>query len=625
MNPNENTKTGWFLAAAALMIAVAYFSRPAPAAKSEADVLGKKLFPDFKDPTSVASLQVLRFDQAKGDSQKLSVAKVNGLWVIPTHFNYPADAKEHLATAATSLIDLSIIGVAPGFDATSPPMDAAALRAAHNRFGVVDPDPKKVKSSDTGAGMHVTMTDAAGHELASVIIGKPVADQPDLCYVRIADKDPVYIVKYDPSAVSVQFADWIERDLLKFKTLDLQKVAINDYSLVPVGPGALAPLRKGEYVLNAAAGDQPWKLVQELVFDQAKKKMVPGTVAADEELNTTNLESLKTALEDLKIVDVEAKPAAVPADLRANKLDEDTAETLADRGFYLARVAENSNVLEILSNYGDSAIQMSDGVRYVLRFGSTTGQVSAAAKAKKKGAAKVEEKTVESAAPGVDRYLFVTADFNQDAIPKPALEALPTEPPPGPVPAAGKAAAGPTADKKEPEKKDAGKKDPEKKDPAKKEEGKKEDPKGATPAKADAGKKEEPKGAAPAKHDAGKKDEPKKDDAAEKAKKAKELADKRAEVEKENKRKQEEYDSKVVAGKKHAAELSKRFAPWYYIIPGDTYAKIHLDRKDLFKKKEPSKDASGAAHEHDHEHEGPGAPPPSPAGTLEQLKKDAPK
>ena len=76
--------------------------------------------------------------------------------------------------------------------------------------------------------------------------------------------------------------------------------------------------------MDAPAGDQPWKLAQELAFDAAKKSMVPRPMAADEELNVTNLDALKSALEDLKIVDVERKPAAVPADLRVRKIDDET-------------------------------------------------------------------------------------------------------------------------------------------------------------------------------------------------------------------------------------------------------------------------------------------------------------
>jgi hypothetical protein len=622
MNHNENSKTACILAAAAVIVAVAWFSRPATPVKGDTEVLGKKLFPEFTDSAAVDSLEVLQFDQAKSEPVRLAVARVNGQWVIPSHGNYPADAKEHLATAANSLIDLQITGMAPGFDAAShakdPILDQAALRAAHNRFGVVDPS-KDVKSTDTGVGTRVTMKNAAGQELASAIIGKTLPDQTDQCYMRIAEKDPVYIVKLDPGAISVRFADWIEPDLLKFKTIDLKRIEIKDYSIGRLPNHRLGPTFKGEFVLDAAAGDQPWKLVKDLVDDPVKKELVPGKVGPDEELNTTNLESLKTALEDLKIVNVEPKPASVPADLRVRKLNEEIAETLSERGFYLAPVSEDPEVpLELLSNSGDITIQMADGVRYVLRFGATTGESSAAVKAKKKSDAKSPPDTAkEDATPGVDRYLFVTADFDQGSIPQPAFEKLPEAPPvekaASPAPVKGAGAQSPANTK----------------DAPKKVEDKKDQPGKDAPAKAEAGnkaataKKTEPKGDSP-KVDAPKAEEPKKDPVKE-AKAAQDLAARRAEVERENKRKKEEYDAKVVAGRKHAQELSKRFAPWYYVIPGDTYSKIHLARKDILKKKEPPKDAAG--HEHDHDHSGADLPlpPPSPAATIEQLKKDQPK
>lgn len=444
MNGNENAKTLWFLGAAALLVLVAWISRPATPVKNEASLVGKKLFPDFTDPAAVDSLRVLQFDQVKGDPTYLEVVKQpNGLCVIPSHSKYPADAKDHLAAAANSLIDLTIVGMAPGFDAASPPMDPAALRKAHNRFGVADPDPDKVKTTDTGVGTRVTMKDAAGHQLASAIIGKPLADQPDLYYVRIAKdevlQDPVYIVKLDAGKLSVRFEDWIEPNLLNLNSMDLKKVEIKDYSVGPKldpqdGQMYLARSPKGEFVLDAPAGEQPWKLIDAKAFDPAKKEMVSRPLAADEELNAANLDALKTALEDLKIVNVERKPAAVPADLHVRSIDDDAAETLAERGFFVVPNSDSRNgPLEVYSNAGDISLQLADGARYILRFGVTKGESSAAAaeKAKKKGAAKSdkEEKPKDDSSPGMDRYLFVAADFNEDAIPKPVLEKFPEEKP----------------------------------------------------------------------------------------------------------------------------------------------------------------------------------------------------
>ena len=41
-------------------------------------------------------------------------------------------------------------------------------------------------------------------------------------------------------------------------------------------------------------------------------------LAADEELNAAKLDEMKTALDDLKIVDVRRKPAGLSADLKAS-------------------------------------------------------------------------------------------------------------------------------------------------------------------------------------------------------------------------------------------------------------------------------------------------------------------
>jgi hypothetical protein len=581
----ENSKTVCIILAALALTAAAWFTYPRPSAAPDAQILGNRLFPKFTDPTSVGSLNVLQFDQKGSRSLALEVAKVNNLWVLPTHGNYPADAKEHLAAAANALIDLKIIGLAPGFDPNSKPLTDDEKQKAYNQYGVVDPDPDTVKSTDNGVGTRVTMKDSSGQELAAAIIGKPVPDQSDQCYVREVGKgkDLVYIVQLDPSKVSVKFADWIEPNLLNLNTMDLKQIHINDYSIERVvDPSThqrfLAPVPSGEYKLDLPSGEQPWKLVEDLGFDMKTGKTVPRKLAADEELNTTALDGMKSALEDLKIVDVERKPANVPADLRVRSLDDATRETLQERGFYVVPSdPKNPNApLDIVSKFGEISLQMNDGARYVLRFGNTTGASSTG---------NVKDKKAETKEGGMDRYLFVMADFNQDAIPKPAVEQLPPEEKPVPKKADIKDAKDNKDTKKEEPKKAA-------------------DQKADTP-KADAAKTPEQK-ADP------KKDEPKKDDAADAAEKAKLRKAEEERINKENQRHQDEYKEKVAAGKKHVDDLNKRFAQWYYVIPGDVYEKIHLDRKAIVKKKEPPKDA---AKDHDH---GPDLPT-GPAGALNKV------
>ncbi len=48
------------------------------------------------------------------------------------------------------------------------------------------------------------------------------------------------------------------------------------------------------------------------------------------------------------------------------------------------------------------------------------------------------------------------------------------------------------------------------------------------------------------------------------------------------------YNTKMEAGKKRAADLSARFAPWYYLVPGDAYRTLVLDRKSLIHPKPPA-------------------------------------
>ena len=48
---------------------------------------------------------------------------------------------------------------------------------------------------------------------------------------------------------------------------------------------------------------------------------------------------------------------------------------------------------------------------------------------------------------------------------------------------------------------------------------------------------------------------------------------------------QAETDKLVAAGQKQVKELSDRFAPWYYVTPGDSYRTIVADRSGLLREK----------------------------------------
>lgn len=549
---SENHKTVVFVVVALLVSVTAWWSRPRLPGFDQADsMINQPLFPQFKDPSAAATLEIVQFDEQSGQPKAFQVTQVKGekekgegKWVIPSHENYPADAKEHLAEAATSLMGLTVLG------------EASQSMGDHEIYGVLDPTNKDLKPGATGVGMRVTMRDKSGNSLVDLIIGKEVPDRKELRYVRRANEDPVYEVRLRTDKLSGNFGDWIEKDLLKLNTWDIKGVQIFDYSLDIVN-GTI--LHRGQMALEYSSDDSKWKLVEDRAFDNGK--WVPLSMAPDEELNTQKLDDLKYALGDLKIVDVARKPAGLSANLRdtgALKKDRRSLESLMQRGFYPARTEGGSE--ELLSTEGEIRVAMKDGVMYLLRFGNIAGTTSPAPKSQ-------DGKDEKDKSAGVNRYLFVMAEFHPDLIEKPKLEPLPPETKP----------------------------DPQKPAEAKKEEAKKEEP-----------KKEEAKT-----------EQPKKDQPGQEAKP--DSKSERERIEKENKKKQDEYQEKIKKGEERVKELNGRFADWYYVIADDVYRKIHLGRKDIIKKKEKKEEEK----KEDAKAEEPKAPANSPA-ELDQLKSAVP-
>ncbi|HYE98476.1 MAG TPA: hypothetical protein VEJ18_06160, partial [Planctomycetota bacterium] len=100
----------------------------------------------------------------------------------------------------------------------------------------------------------------------------------------------------------------------------------------------------------------------------------------------------------------------------------------------------------------------------------------------------------------------------------------------------------------------------------------------------------------------------------------------------EYERKKKEHDQKVADGKKRAEKLADRFAPWYYVISGDAFKKLRLDRPQLVKPKEKKDEAKKDGHEHKdgdghtHDEKKPEPPkPPAPPKAEEPKKPEEPK
>jgi hypothetical protein len=516
---NESTKTIGFVVVGLAAAVLAWTSRPSLPVADSANTHLTDLFPEFKDPLSATSLEIVSYDEATASLRPFKVALANNRWSIPSHDNYPTDAKDQLAKVAAGLIGLKVLEV---------PSDSPG---DHSLYGVVDPDLKTLKAGATGVGLRVTIRGKDDKPLLNLIVGNEVPKREGLRYVRVVGQTPVYTVTLKTDKLSTKFSDWIETNLLQLNAFDIKQIQINDYSIDML---ARRYNQRGQLTLAYSdTGEPHWKLTEDKVFQN--KKWVDGKMGPDEELNATVLDAMKDNLNNLKIVDVSKKPSGLSVNLRASgelASDNETVASLGEKGFYVLASQSDPNYYELLSNDGEFRVVMKDGVQYVLRFGQIAGSSDAHAKdkAKKDKDGKAKD---EASGAGVNRYLFVMAEFNRDALPKPQLQPLPEEKP-----------AAKADDKKVEDKK------PETKKP--------EDKKADDKAQAD-------------------------------------LKAERERIEKENKRKQDEYEQKIKDGEKRVQELNARFADWYYVIDDSVYQKIHLNRDKLIKKKE-KKDAAGHDH-----------------------------
>jgi len=626
-------RTGTFVGVGAALLLAGWLVQPRfRTAKIEPES-ARVLFPELSDASKAGSLSIVSYDDELATLKPFKVVQSDGVWVLPSHDNYPADAKEQLAAAATELVDRPILDIV----STSP--------GDHETYGVIEPDPEKIQPGMTGVGRLVEIRDAAGNRLARLVIGKEdkrrgagdASGSRPLRFVRKAGQDPVYRVELDTSKFTTKFDDWIEKDLLRLSPWDVRRVTIDDSTCsfgVDEASGRLRVSQDRRARIDVAYDDKSakWSLVRLEGFGEDNKPR-EEQLADDEELASAKLNDLRTALGDLKIVDVARKPAGLSGDLKAEESftgDREAVASLAQRGFFPFQSGE------ILSSNGETVVGMKDGVEYLLRFGNGT-----AVSADGTGDDSATKETQEGK---TGRYLFVMARFNEDLLEKPVIDPLPE------VPSVPADDAKP--DEKKPDEKKPDEKKPDEKKPDEKKDGgepaaapKPADAPAASdaaaPSKADgdaadaaeidadavadeaaaaddeaapgtdgtapaqdaakpaadatatkdadtdsaADGPEEAKPATPA--DPGPKE--KGNDAAGKADEAEAKAqaalEERRRVERENRRRQEEYDGKVEAAKKRVRELNNRFADWYYVVGDDEYGKIRLDRAAVVQKK----------------------------------------
>lgn len=561
---NSTLRTGTYVVVALVLTALWYVSAPEIGEPELFDDQGEEFFPAFEDPTAAAALEVVAYDPATAELSPFRVEVKDGRWTIPSHHGYPADAKERMAESAGMLVGLR----------------KAAVRSDdaddHSLFGVLDPTEPGL--AEDGFGTLVRFEDTSGNDLAALIIGKEVEGKPEMRYVRVPGRKRTYVATL-PTIPSTDFADWIETDLLDVSSYDVDQLVFDNYSI-------------DEATFSRVRGDR-------VVASQEDGKWTIEGLADGETADEDALRDVTAALADLKIVGVRAKPEGLTGSLaRSDELDVSPTAVLSlqSRGFFLAGDGQ------LYANEGDLLAQTNQGIVYTLRFGEVLYGSGATITA---GAGGAEPAGENEAAPPAEaeadahRYLMVTAAFDPQRLPDPEGDPLAQEEldrrqqaREGIERVADALAAWKSAHE------------------------------GALPESLTAlTEGEDPLLESLAKDPWGNDYvlQPGDDtfvvkslgaDGAEGGEGA--AADVAADAwdrEEEFRavaRQHEEHATKVEEAKATAKRLSERFAPWYYVIDDERFAKLHRSRADLVAEAEPAEpaDATDAADgEADHDHE----------------------
>ena len=565
---NDNTKTLAFLGAAGAAIALAWTSMPqGREATASGNKMGQALFDQF-DGTAATAINITEVDQELQESKSIEVAQTDKGWFIKRtgKADYPADADNQLQGVSTVLLDIRIHDV------------AGEGSGEHAKFGVLDPN--SANPQDSGIGKYMALKNSSGSSLAELIIGNEVKDIAGLRYVRKPGENTVYMAELENvNNVSTKFVDWVEKDFLDLDKWDVKRVTLDNYD-VNIAQGKIN--RTGPpHVLD---------------YDSSEWKLSGKPLADTEELDKDKLDSLKDALDDLEIIDVESKPQILVENLKqGNEFfkglndpgNRTVVTSLQSKGFYTIAVkdAAGQQVPKIVSNKGEILVGMKDAVEYVLRFGETY-----------RGPEDDENATGDS------RYIYAYARVNESLLDPPELEAVPsplpekpaTEVKPGtPLNETNATVIPPPSEEKiKGDEGDKGKDGeqgasaastpppppgppPNIKPPS--------TPPSAPPPPPPAQQPSQPSteingtsAASPIATDPN----------AEYAKMRAQREADIARVKAENARKQKEYTDKVTKAQARVKELNEKLAGWYYVISNDVYEKIRLERTDFVKAKE---------------------------------------
>lgn len=375
---SESHKTITYGALALLLVLLVFVTAPRRVTPDAFLDRGESFFPDFIDPNTATTLEVIEFDGETGAARPFKVTFNDGQWTIPSHHNYPADGKDRLAQTAAGVIGIQ----KDDFRSNNV--------ADHEACNLLDPLDQTITSL-TGRGKRVTIRGSTGEVLADLIVGSQLEGRENLRFVRIPNQKRIYVTRMNID-ISTKFEDWIERDLLQINQPDIEQITLKDYSI-------------NERTRSINQRDV-------LILSNKENTWRANRMSSSQEVDSSTMNPLLSTLDELSIVGVRPKPKGLSQSLIQTgdeiAISQIDLISLQSKGYFFSRDGS------LLSNEGELEVKTRNGVLYTLRFGEIVYGTGAAVTA---GADSTEDK---ESGPAENRYLFITTQFDSSRFPEPA-------------------------------------------------------------------------------------------------------------------------------------------------------------------------------------------------------------
>ena len=155
----ETTKTICFVVTAGVLGLGAFVNSALnqPRSSAETSTIGTAFYEGFTSTESARALNVAAVDPESGSPLQFSVENVDGLWRIPSQFNYPAEAAARIAETTSSVLGLERQALV-GRD-----------KDEFEKFGVIDPLAEDLDDPEN-AGKRLTLRDKDEEVIADYII-----------------------------------------------------------------------------------------------------------------------------------------------------------------------------------------------------------------------------------------------------------------------------------------------------------------------------------------------------------------------------------------------------------------------------------------------------------------------